>query len=127
MEATLAEPKCFPLQKNRTASPHPKSALGGGRLIHSKGARTSAGQILLGPSPRPFPPLQRAGRSQTDPGPGRDSDMARELLPRGAAPPPNLEKYSPRTSPRAACARARRPRRLHSCLAGLCYRRSSRR
>jgi hypothetical protein len=64
VEATLAEPKCFPLQKNRTASPHPKSALGGGRLIHSKGARTSAGQILLGPSPRPFPPLQRAGRSQ---------------------------------------------------------------
>jgi hypothetical protein len=27
VEAALAEPKCFPLQKKRTASPHPKTAL----------------------------------------------------------------------------------------------------
>jgi hypothetical protein len=27
VEAALAEPKCFPLKKNRTASPHPKTAL----------------------------------------------------------------------------------------------------
>jgi hypothetical protein len=51
------------------------------------------------------------------PGPGRVSDMARGLAPRGGAPPPDLEKYSPRTSPRAACARARRPHRPHSYLA----------
>ena len=61
----------------------------------------SLDQILLGPSPRPFPALRRGGA-----GPGRGFDMARELLPRGAASPPDLEKYSPRTSPRAACARA---------------------
>ena len=79
-------------------------------------------QILLGLSPRPFSAQQRGG-----PGPGRGFDMARELLPRGAASPPDLEKYSPRTSPRAACAWACRPHRPHSCLAGHCYRRSSRR
>jgi hypothetical protein len=27
VEAALAEPRCFPLKKNRTASPHPKTAL----------------------------------------------------------------------------------------------------
>ena len=65
------------------------------------------------PSPRPFSARQRGG-----PGPGRGFDMARGLAPRGAASPPDLEKYSPRTSPRAACARARRrPHRPHSYLA----------
>jgi hypothetical protein len=31
VEAALAEPRCFPLKKNRTASPHPKTALLHGR------------------------------------------------------------------------------------------------
>ena len=70
----------------------------------------------------PVPARQRGGT-----GPGRGFDMPRGLAPRGAASPPDLSWYSPRTSPRAACAWARRPHRPHSCLAGHCYRRSSRR
>jgi hypothetical protein len=70
----------------------------------------------------PVSPLRRGG-----PGHGRGSDMARVLPPRGAAPPPDLEKYSPRSPPFAAADQACRPHRPHSRLAGHCYRRSSRR
>jgi hypothetical protein len=46
VEAALAEPECFPLKKNRTASPHPKTALLAGERQLAVTTRPLAGDLL---------------------------------------------------------------------------------
>jgi hypothetical protein len=59
VEAALAEPRCFPLKKkNRTASPHPKTALQRGTLRAVRSTSLRATQLALR---RVWAPRQQEG------------------------------------------------------------------